>query len=136
MLGITLKRFHPYLYFCYQNNDRDTCTVMINVPGTMNIDNCKIYGGRQVLFVRCGTATVNNSTITLSSAYNDAGKYDNKVWGSGNEVPMGAVVVGNRADGTAYDTPCNLHIKQHHRNWRPRLYVSEGCHLRQAEYYR
>lgn len=96
---------------CYQNNDRDTCTVMINVPGTMNIDNCKIYGGRQVLFVRCGTATVNNSTITLSSAYNDAGKYDNKVWGSGNEVPMGAVVVGNRADGTAYDTPatCTLY---------------------------
>ena len=95
---------------CYQNNDRDTCTVMINVPGTMNIDNCKIYGGRQVLFVRCGTATVNNSTITLSSAYNDAGKYDNKVWGSGNEVPMGAVVVGNRANGTAYDTPatCTL----------------------------
>lgn len=95
---------------CYQNNDRDTCTVMINVPGTMNIDNCKIYGGRQVLFVRCGTATVNNSTITLSSAYNDAGKYDNNVWGSGNEVPMGAVVVGNYANGTAYDTPatCTL----------------------------
>lgn len=95
---------------CYQNNDRDTCTVMINVPGTMNIDNCKIYGGRQVLFVRCGTATVNNSTITLSSAYNDTGKYDNKVWGSGNEVPMGAVVVGNRANGAAYDTPatCTL----------------------------
>ena len=95
---------------CYQNNDRDTCTVMINVPGTMNIDNCKIYGGRQVLFVRCGTATVNNSTITLSSAYNDAGKYDNNVRGSGNEVPMGAVVVGNRANGTAYDTPatCTL----------------------------
>ena len=95
---------------CYQNNDRDTCTVMINVPGTMNIDNCKIYGGRQVLFVRCGTATVNNSTITLSSAYNDAGKYDNNIWGSGNEVPMGAVVVGNRANGTAYDTPatCTL----------------------------
>ncbi len=95
---------------CYQNNDRDTCTVMINVPGTMNIDNCKIYGGRQVLFVRCGTATVNNSTITLSNAYNDAGKYDSKVWGSGNEVPMGAVVVGNRANGTAYDTPatCTL----------------------------
>lgn len=95
---------------CYQNNDRDTCTVMINVPGTMSIDNCKIYGGRQVLFVRCGTATVNNSTITLSSAYNDAGKYDNKVWGSGNEVPMGAVVVGNRANSTAYDTPatCTL----------------------------
>ncbi len=95
---------------CYQNNDRDTCTVMINVPGTMNIDNCKINGGRQVLFVRCGTATVNNSTITLSNAYNDAGKYDSKVWGSGNEVPMGAVVVGNRANGTAYDTPatCTL----------------------------
>lgn len=95
---------------CYQNNDRDTCTVMINVPGTMNIDNCKIYGGRQVLFVRCGTATVNNSTITLSNAYNDAGKYDSKVWGSGNEVPMGAVVVGNRTNSTAYDTPatCTL----------------------------
>lgn len=95
---------------CYQNNDRDTCTVMINVPGTMNIDNCKIYGSRQVLFVRCGTATVNNSTITLSDAYNDDGKYDSKFWDSGNEVPMGAVVVGNRANGTAYDTPatCTL----------------------------
>lgn len=95
---------------CYQNNDRDTFTVMINVPGTMNIDNCKIYGGRQVLFVRCGTATVNNSTITLSNAYNDAGKYDSKDWSSGNEVPMGAVVVGNRTNSTAYDTPatCTL----------------------------
>ena len=95
---------------CYQNNDRDTCTVMINVPGTMNIDNCKIYGGRQVLFVRCGTATVNNSTITLSNAYNDAGKYDSKDWSSGNDVPMGAVVVGNRTNSTAYDTPatCTL----------------------------
>lgn len=95
---------------CYQNNDRDTCTVMINVPGTMNIDNCKIYGGRQVLFVRCGTATVNNSTITLSNAYNGAGTYDSKDWSSGNEVPMGAVVVGNRTNSTAYDTPatCTL----------------------------
>ena len=95
---------------CYQNDDRDTCTVMINVPGTMNIDNCKIYGGRQVLFVRCGTATVNNSTITLSNAYNDAGGYDKKDWGSGNDVPMGAVVVGNRTNSTAYDTPatCTL----------------------------
>lgn len=94
----------------YQNTDRDTCTVMINVPGTMNIDNCKIYGGRQVLFVRCGTATVNNSTITLSNAYNDAGTYDSKDWSSGNEVPMGAVVVGNRTNSTAYDTPatCTL----------------------------
>ena len=46
--------------------DGDDCAVMINVPGTLSIKNCKITGNRQALFVRCGTATVTDSTITLA----------------------------------------------------------------------
>ena len=99
----------------YTNNDGDTCTVMINVPGELNVDNCEITGRRQAVLVRGGTANIENSKITLSDPYtgNDAGSYDEKVWGQGNNLPMAALVVGNRvATSGAYKYPAVCTLKK------------------------
>ena len=97
----------------YKNNDNDSCTVMINVPGTMNIDNCNIEGHRQGLFVRGGDVSVTNSTIKNDGAYTTGlGAYLDKNWGSGDEVPMGTVVVGNRvAENGSYKFPASCTLE-------------------------
>lgn len=40
----------------------DDCAVMINVDGTLNIDNCTISGHRQGVLVRAGEANIANSS--------------------------------------------------------------------------
>ena len=94
----------------YNNNDGDTCTVMINVPGTLNIENSTIIGSRQAVVARGGVTSIAESTITLTSPYNgsDKNNYDTTTWGSGNNLPMAALVVGNRADAYKYPATCTL----------------------------
>lgn len=81
--------------------DNDNCPVMINVDGTLNIDNCKIIGERQGALVRAGVATIKNSEITTKGTYNNKEQYYNAVWGKGNEVPAAALTVGNYVNGEA-----------------------------------
>lgn len=87
----------------------DSTAVLMNVPGTLNIEDSHLEANRQGLIVRCGTATLKDSTVksnaTSDTIYQEKwNKYDNDKWGSGNEVPVAAIVVGNRgAEGaTAY----------------------------------
>lgn len=88
---------------------KDSCPVMINVPGTLNMDNCVVNGTRQGVLVRGGTATITNSTIKTTGEYADGiGQYLNGNWGSGDEVPMAALVVGNRASAYAYPATCTV----------------------------
>ena len=85
----------------------DGCAVMINVPGTMEIDGCTITGSRQGMLVRGGTATVRNSSITTTGQFAEGiGKYLDSDWGSGDEVPMAALVVGNRSHEYLYPVTC------------------------------
>lgn len=85
----------------------DGCAVMINVPGTMKIDGCTITGSRQGMLVRGGTATVRNSSITTTGQFAEGiGKYLDSDWGSGDEVPMAALVVGNRSHEYLYPVTC------------------------------
>ena len=82
--------------------DGDNCAVMINVPGTLNIDNCTITGDRQAVLVRAGTAVINNSDIKTTGKFTDAAtKYHSGAWSSGNEVPAAALTVGNYQNGPA-----------------------------------
>ena len=82
--------------------DGDNCAVMINVPGTLNIDNCTITGDRQAVLVRAGTAVINNSDIKTTGKFTDAAtKYHSDAWKSGNEVPAAALTVGNYQNGPA-----------------------------------
>lgn len=96
--------------------DGDSCVICMNVPGVLNMKNCKIMGTRQGVFVRGGNATIEDSAITLtevngSSLYGTPAQYIDSNWGSGDEVPMAALVVGNRvAENGSYKYPatCNL----------------------------
>lgn len=81
--------------------DGDNCPVMINVEGTLNIDNCKIIGERQGVLVRAGAATISNSEITTKGTYTNKEQYYNVAWKAGNEVPAAALTVGNYVNGEA-----------------------------------
>lgn len=88
----------------------DSTAVLMNVPGTLNIEDSHLEANRQGLIVRCGNATVNNSTVksnvtTDMIQQNSWDYYDNNKWGSGNEVPVAAVVVGNRGAEGAISYP-------------------------------
>ena len=90
-------------------NDGDDCAVMINVPGSLIIDNCEITGDRQAVMVRAGEATITNSKITATGNYSDSNDYENtKQWGSGNEVPMAAIVVGSQTSAYKADAVCSI----------------------------
>ena len=88
-----------------ESNKGDNCTVIINIPNAiLNISESELSGDRQVLFVRCGTTTVTNTTINFTATFEDD-PYDPVTgvkWGSGNEVTSAAVVVGDYGNDNAY----------------------------------
>ena len=87
----------------------DSCPVMINIPGKLTMDSCTVIGGRQGVLVRGGTAKISNTDIQLNATYIDGkDKYLDGNWGSGNEVHMAALVVGNRSNAYNYPTDCTL----------------------------
>ena len=84
----------------FSGNDGDDCTIMINVSGTLNIEDSKIYGHRMGVAVRAGVANIKNTTISAD--------LDSDL-GTGNEIPSYPLVVGDTSSG-AYDANavCNL----------------------------
>ena len=88
----------------------DSTAVLMNVPGTLNIEDSHLEANRQGLIVRCGNATVKNSTVKSNATtnmiqQNNWDYYDSNKWKSGNEVPVAAVVVGNRGAEGAISYP-------------------------------
>ncbi len=91
--------------------NEDNTAILFNVPTDLTISNSTISGERQGVIVRGGTATISNSTIISSGTttnYYDSGDYVNSNWGSGNEVPLAALVVGNRSGSYQYKTNVEL----------------------------
>lgn len=86
----------------------DNCTILLNVEGTLDIDNCIITGDKQAVIVRAGTADITNSKITVTGTY--TGSQNN--WGDGNNIPTGALVVGNYVNGaaSAYKDHANVSV--------------------------
>ncbi len=79
----------------------DGTAIYINVSGELNIDDCVLTAPRQALMVRAGTANITNSTLKTTGSYSDKEQYYTGKWGSGNEVPAAALVVGNYVNGAA-----------------------------------
>ena len=94
------------------NDPNGDCTaILMNVPGTLTVENSEITAGRQAVIVRTGTATIKNSTLNNTLAYTEANwaKYDNAGWGSGNEVPVAVLVVGDRSSSAyPWSASCTL----------------------------
>ena len=102
----------------------DNAPVMVNVPCSLVMDGCTVNGTRQALIVRGGTADIKNSKLNLKATtglipaeygvatgaalYGNKGQHLNANWGSGNEVPMAALVVGNRSDSYKYPTNVSM----------------------------
>lgn len=88
----------------------DDCPVMINVEGTLDIENCVIEGHRQGVLVRAGTATIRDSSITTLGTYPNKTQYYTGTWGSGTEVPAAALTVGSYYAGAATAYKCNATV--------------------------
>ena len=110
--------------------DKDNCPIMINVPGTLNMDSCKVTGDRMGVLVRAGDANITNCEISMTGTYKDNNNYESsKPWGSGNEVPMAALVVGSQTQAYKADANCNITnttINAPEDNAKPAIYVSSN----------
>ena len=89
--------------------DYDNAPILMNVPGSLNIYGSYIIGDRQTVIVRGGDAIIEDSLIVNTGNYANKTKYLTTNWSEGNEVPMAAIVVGNRsASAYEYDATCKL----------------------------
>ena len=82
--------------------DNDSAALCLNVAGTMNVTGTAIKGQRQAVIVRAGTATFTGCNISSNStplSWVNESMYTG-TWGSGNEVPYGALIVGNQTAST------------------------------------
>ena len=110
--GVTINISGSSLTAAAENDD--DCAIMMNVSGSLNIENSVITGDRQGLFVRAGDVTVVNSEIVVTGDWaareeNDENAYHDGDWQSGNEAPSAAIVAGNR-NGT-YFADANVTIE-------------------------
>lgn len=100
------------------SNDGAGTAMYLNVPGTLDMDNCTVNGYFHGLFVRGGTAVIKNSTIT--NTMNDgslSGHFDNQAWGSGNTVNLAALTLGDKSasdDSSAYRYPHQRDAGEYH----------------------
>ena len=106
----------------------DNCPVFLNVDGTLTMDGCTVIGDRQAVLVRAGKANIINSNITLTGKFTDSNNYESATWGTGNEVPMAALLVGDQTSGS-YDADAivnvsNTTVKSEGKNAKPAIYVS------------
>lgn len=86
--GSTLKTY-------YTDATSGSITVFVNVPCSLTIENSYIYGVQNAVMVRCGTATIKNSTLSTPNGVSLDDINLEATWSSGNEVPFGTLLVGN-----------------------------------------
>ena len=83
-------------------SDGDSCGLIINVAGTMNVSDTTVNGQRQAAIVRAGTASFTNCTLNsepVKLSWVTESMYTGS-WGSGDEVPYGALIVGNQTSNS------------------------------------
>ena len=95
--------------FTAKSTTGDNCAVMINIPGVLNMTNCEVTADRQAMLVRGGTVNISNSKLTSTGLYSNGGQYLDGNWASGNEVPNGGLIVGNRGSSAySYKSICTI----------------------------
>ena len=82
--------------------------VMINVPGTLTMENCVVTGQQHVVLIRGGTAAISNCTLNFLEGDGSDDIYLNKDWESGNGVAPAGLVVGNRSNAYQYAANCTV----------------------------
>ena len=101
------------------NAEDDNTALLSNVPGKITITDSHFEGGRQGAIMRCGTYTVTGSDFKYRTKdKNDT--YETSDWKVGNNVPHGAIVIGNRT-ASAYESSVSVAF-----NGTNKLYAPEG----------
>ncbi|MSU06849.1 hypothetical protein FYJ80_08710 [Spirochaetales bacterium NM-380-WT-3C1] len=81
-----------------KSSDGDNTGVLFNVKGSVEIENSVITGDRQALILRGGEGhKITNSTLVVTGNNSKTKEYTGGNWGSGNEVPLASLVIGNRS---------------------------------------
>lgn len=76
-------------------NFGNTTAIFFGQSGNLTINNTTLSSSRQAVVMTAGSGKVENSTLKVSGN-NTNDQYLTTDWGSGNEVPLAVLVVGNR----------------------------------------
>ena len=87
----------------------------LNVPGTLEMDTCEVNGYMHGMFIRGGTATIKNSTITNTMDDASLSTYFEEIpWGSGNMVNLAALTLGDKSNSdssSSYRYPTSVTLE-------------------------
>ena len=95
--------------FVSTNSSFDSCPVFFNITTDLTVRGCTITGDRQALFARGGTVKIYDTDLISTGKFIGKNYLDGN-WGSGNEAPNAALVVGNRSSAGVYDYDVNVSI--------------------------
>ena len=86
--------------------------VLANIPSNVVLENCKIYGEGQAIFLRGGDMSVKDCDLYLAPKINSYNSFVDGNWGSGNSGPQAFILLGdkwNEGTGTTgYECDKNL----------------------------
>ena len=88
-----------------------SCAVLFNIDGTINITDSYLEGNVQALVLRGGNCTLTNSTLVSNNTNNEVDvfkNFENNTWASSNGVPYAVLVIGNYSNSYNYTTTCNI----------------------------
>ena len=87
----------------------------LNVPGTLEMDTCEVNGYMHGMFIRGGTATIKNSTITNTMDNASLSTYfKDRSWGGGNMVNLAALTLGDKSNSdssSSYRYPTSVTLE-------------------------
>ena len=90
--------------------DGDSTAICFNVKGSVIIEGSVIKADRQAVMLRGGEGhLIKDSTLETTGANNISSDYISSAWKSGNEVPLAALVIGNRTS-SAYSYPTSVEL--------------------------
>lgn len=88
--------------------DGDCAALLFNVTGGVTAENSTFTAGRQAAIIRGGNAVFTNCVITNTGASTLVESYIDSNWDSGNNLPMAALVVGDRSNSYPYSAEVSL----------------------------
>ena len=96
-----------------ESSCEENTAILFNVNGTVSISDSTISGKKQALILRGGAEGsvhhITNSTLEAKGV-ESADDYLDGDWGTGNSVPLAALVIGNRS-ASAYKHPVSVDLE-------------------------
>lgn len=82
--------------------------VMVNIPCSLTMENCKVEADMHGVVVRGGTAVIKDCEINNSGDGKYLDYFNNTNWGSGNMVNLAGITIGNKSTGYQYPSDVTL----------------------------